>query len=250
MKLRNKIQKIAVLILMTISFVILYSASVPINAGFGQPQSITIDGVVYTVTTTMDEHGNKVVIGEGGGYIATVTVLSARRVALSFELHTENIATGEVRIERLTASPVTNAETESIKIEPRNTQFAIPPLSTDYGASRRVSGTSEVIFVTQTSRTTHAAACRNNMTVRAYGDRFFQAVQRISSNETSVVAALGFATASAITAKLTAAIPIASIVALVVAAGGVLTSVPFFVGAHMARDDARHYQTRFIAALR
>jgi len=235
---------------LALSFVILFSASVPVSAGFGQSQSITIDCVVYEVTISMDEHGNKVVIGEGGGYIATVTVSNAIRVAQFFELRTENIATGEVRIEHLTASPVSNAVTESTAIGPRNTQFALPPLSTDYGASRRLSGTSGVIFATQTSRTTHTAACRNNMTVRAYGDRFFQAVQRISSYETDAVATLGFATASAITAKLTAAIPIAAIVAIVVAAGGVILSIPFFVGAHIARGNARHYQERFIAALR
>lgn len=85
----------------------------------------------------------------------------------------------------------------------------------------------------------------NNSTARSYAENFKNDVYSIHNDEVGEVAALGVAEAGAIAGLITSETVIGAIAGIVVAAGGTLTAVPYYVQAWSSAQNANYNYTLF-----
>ena len=216
-----------------LALVLALTFAMPTFAGsVGSEETITLDGITYTVMTSVDLDGNKVVTVSGGGETSSV-IFDGQYLHLT--LQDEN-----------TMSYFEHSvlfEPAELTLQPSTTFSNWSPFWNYNWSEFQSTNQNWGLYWNMSSGNTHGRHSGfdyNNATARSYARSFAREVDEIANQQWIAIGMIGFAAAS-VAAGIVASVAsfgITAIVAALMAAGGAIATAGYWYSAWSASNRA------------
>lgn len=237
--LKNK--KLISLLLVAL-MVILPCSSVSAKSIYIKKSNITINNVTYQVSETYNKEGSKVVTVVGNNETNIVENNGSELIVSKINKKGSDIT--RYKIDQ------NYSISDNMALQSSGDTLSTPFWNYNYLYSTAFGPASWGTFWGLTSGDTHGSYSvfdEYQSSVRGYAENFMVNVQDICSQQWGAIGAMGFAAASAVAGAITAESGVGAIVGIVLAVGGAIGSVGFWVAAWTSSLNANYNFDQFKA---